>query len=664
MKDDNLDDLITPAHRREMIDYINSLMQQFKTTSVKESLVDFTENTRVLTAGVSARPGPYRFEVVPYMREITECLSDYSRITEVCLMKGTQVAGTEMLINQQLYCIKHGIGPAMYVSSDDNLAQEFFEKRTDTAIAAAGLQDLITPAVQKKANKSSGDSRRAKSYQGTHIRATGSRSESKLSSFAIRVLQMDEVDKYPAALAGGGSSIEAATRRCDSYGNLKKIVYISTPKSKATSRIEPLFKTGDMRYYFVPCPKCGFMQRLVWAQMIWEKTADGKINIQLDENGNLKNNPIWHKCVDCGYKMRDYEKFEFMKERNHGGRAEWRATKQTERPGMRSYHVSSLYGFRSWLSLALQFCEIEGDQDLLQSFVNNALGESFEARIDKPDQHYLASRAETDFSRGDINQNIKILTCGVDVQENRLIMSLLGWTNRKESWMIEYYIFEGETINADSDCFNALEETLSKGFYKSDGSEIFISICLMDAAYHTEAVMNFCERFIREDNKNAAQGVFPCFGKLVLSQVVREHESTIRTPEILLDDQRLKREIYTNLKRKMPAAGHNFQPGYVHFPCDFSEDFYAELTAEEVTESSNSKGVVSIMISNTKQRANHALDAHKMALGGLYYMYFKHFELWNADRKLKRWKPIPPDWEIFWGQCAEHKKKEVEKIKI
>ncbi len=659
---DSLDSIITPRHRKEMVDFILDLIKQFPTTAVKESLVDFTESTRVLTAGVSARPGPFQFEVVPYMREIHESLSEYSRTVEIVIMKGTQISGTELLINQQMYCIKNGIGPLMYVSSDDDLAQEFFEKRTDTAISASGLQDLITPAVMKKSNKSSGDSRRSKSYHGTFIRAVGARSESKLSSFPIRVLQMDEIDKYPFALAAGGSSIEAATRRTDSYTGLKKIVYVSTPKLRATSRIEPLFQQGDARFYFVPCPECGFLQRLLWSQIIWEKDSNGQIDIQLDENGILKNNPIWHECKSCGYKMRDYEKFSFLQEKNFGGSAEWRPSKKTEKPGLRSYHVSGLYGFRSWLDLAVQWQAIENDQDLLQSFVNDVLGESYTQKIDKPDMHYLAARAETDWQRGDLNQQIKILTAGVDVGDHELIMSLLGWRDRKEAWTIEHYIFEGDTINPYDDCYNFLEETLRKKFYKPDGTEMSISIALVDAAHHTQSVMNFCERFPYHDT--GGQGVFPCFGKQVLSMIVREHGSTIRTPELLIDDQRLKAEWYTNLRRKTPPAGHAYPPGFLHFCNEYSEDFYKELTAEEVTKIRNAKGVETLFISNTKQRANHVLDTHKMALGGLYFLFFKYFELKNAARKKRKLKPIPPDWQYYWRLFDELEKKEVKKIKI
>ena len=489
----NLDKIITKEHKKDMINFMLNLIRQFPTTAVKESAVDFTENTRILTSGSSARPGPYKFANTPYAREITESLSESSRIVEIAVMKGAQTGITTIMENHQLYCIFHGLGPILYVSSDDDLAGEYMEKRLDVALNASGLRDKITPPVLKRSKKSTGDSRRAKSYSGTFIRAVGSRSESKLSSFPIRYLHLDETDKYPLQLASGGSSIAAAIRRTDSYGNLKKIMYVSTPKNKSTSRIEPLFQQGDMRYYNISCPACGHLQPLKWSQIKWEKDGDNKLKIELDKDGQVTNNPVWHECAnkDCKYKMRDYEKIDFMREKGFGGKAEWIPSTRTKKPGLRSYHVSSLYGLRAWTDIVLQWNQIEQNQDLLQSFINDVLGETFEAKVDKPDEHYLAARAESDWRRGDINERVKVLVAGVDVQKDRLEMSLIGFTEKKESWAIEHLVYTGVTADPGDNCYNVLEEDINKDYFRTDGSKIQISIALIDGGYNAPAIISY-----------------------------------------------------------------------------------------------------------------------------------------------------------------------------
>ncbi len=639
-------EVVTKKERKSMVAFINKLVQDFPEINVAENLVEFTERKRVLTSGMSARPGPYRFSVTPYTREITEQLSESSKTIELVCMKPTQWAGTAVMLSHQLYCVFYGIGPVLYVTSDDDLAGEYMEKRFDTMIAAAGMQDYITPPVQKRANKATGDTRRAKSFKGTFLRAVGARSESKLSSFPVRIIHLDEEDKYPVSLVGGGSSADKAIRRSDSYGNLKKVFHNSTPKEKATSRIGPLFRQGDMRYYHVPCPKCGHMQRLLWSQMKWDKTEDGKLDLQIDDHGQVTNNPVWHECKECQYKMRDHEKIYFMQEKGHGGKAEWRPSKKPDRPGLRSYHGNGMEGFRTWIDIVIQWCKIEGDLVLLQDFVNDVLGEEYEAKIDKPDEHYLASRAETDWQRGDINERVNVLTLGVDVHPDRLEATLIGWTERKESWAIEHYVFFGNTNDPNGECWHNLEEVIRQDYYKTNGEQIYLQVTLIDAPFENASVLSFCERF--PYSANGWRGVYPAFGKQTLSLIVKEHDSTITIPELLVDDQKLKAEIYTNLKRKTPAAGHSYPPGFMHFPNDYTEDFYKQLTAEEVREETNNRGVTTIFISNTKQHRNEVLDNVKLALAGLYHMYLKYFKTTNAVRKARKQKEIRPDWRLFW----------------
>lgn len=632
-----------------MIEFIFKQIQKFPTTNVAEGLVDFVQRKRVLVSGTSSRPGPYRYSVTPYLREPAECASEYTKTTEIVIMKATQTGGTDgIMMNHSLYCINYGIGPVLYVTSDDDMASEFMLHRIDPMIAAAGMQSFITPPVQKKANKATGDSRRSKSFRGTFLRAIGSRSESKLSSFPVRVLYVDEIDKYPVALVGGGSSVEKAIRRTDSYGNLKKVIYISTPKHKSTSRIEPLFQQGDMRYFHIPCPKCGLMQPLKWSQIKYEKAESGKVLLEFDGHGQILNNPVWHECAneECKYKMRDYEKIDFMREKGFGGSAEWRPGKNPDRPGLRSYHVNALYGFRSWIDIVIQWCDIEGDQELLMDFVCDTLAETFEAKIDKPDEHYLASRAETDWGRGDMNDRIRTLTMGADIQKDRIEAALLGWTEWKESWTVEYYVFQGNTNDPNDDCWNLLDEVIRQDFIKPNGQVLKIQVVLVDAPFENASVMNFCERF--PYYPNGWRGVYPAYGKQTLSAVIKEHSSTIHTPEILVDDQKLKFELYTNLKRKTPAAGHNYPPGFMHFPNDYSEEYFKQMVAEEVTEIVNNKGVSTVFISNIKQHRNEVLDTTKLALAGLYRMYFKYFEVLNANRKARKRKEIRPNWQMFW----------------
>jgi phage terminase large subunit GpA-like protein len=650
--DTELRDLITPEYRKKMLSLFRKEMHKWPKISVGESLVDFAERKRILVAGTSARPGPYRYSVTPYLREPAEEASESSMTTELVIIKGTQTGGTDgIMMNHELYCIEYGLGPVQYISSDDDLALEHMERRISPMIKAAKMNDKIIPPAQGKNSRISGDTKRAKSYGGTFLRTTGARSESKLSSLPSRILHIDEIDKYPIALRGGGDAVEKAVRRTDSYGNLKKIIYISTPKRKSESRIDPLYRQGDMRRYNVPCPKCGKLQPLYWHNLKWDKDEDGRVLVEYDEDNQPVNDPTYYECEHCGYHIKYHEKSKIMKEAGFGGRAKWIPTKKPDRPGIKSWWMPAWYGFRSWLDIALQWDRIQGDSAALQEFVNDVMGEVYEENIDKPDEHFLAARAETDWDRGQIPDGVVDLYIGVDVHPDRLEAHLVGFGNFKEAWSCDYYVYAGEPYEPNDATWDKLEDRITNQYETIDGRVLPISVCMIDSGgVASDVVHQFCSRF--PYNPRQLSGVFPVFGKQNITKIWREYPGTIPQPDIHIDDQKLKQEIYQNLKKKPPVSGARYPSGYLHYHSEYNTDFFSQLTAEDIIEESNKNGIVKTIIANPHQRRNETLDTLKLALAGLYWRYLKYFELMNAVRKKKKKKEIPPSWAYFWAMMG------------
>lgn len=644
-------DVVTPDLRKVMIKTIVDIVKSFPEENVSEDLVTFSERKRVLVSGTSARPGPYRYITAPFWREVAYEMSESTKTTEGVVMAATQTGKTENMLNHELYCIEYGIGPVCYVSSDQELAEKHSETRFKPMLMAAKMLDLITAPVKSRANKGTGDKVNLKFYKGTFIQFIGSNSESKASSTPIRILHIDEIDKFKKQLAGGGNPIIKLLRRTDSFDKLKKIFYVSTPKRKATSQIEPLYEQGDMRKYHIQCqnPECGKLHKLEWSNIKWDKDDNGRVLLIYDDDDNMINDPVRHECPHCGYKMKCHEKVQAMRELGYGGQARWIAQKKPDRPGIKSWHVSGLYGFRTWLDIILEFQEAKDDIILLEDFICDTLGETWEQKVDKPDEHYLMSRVESDWERGQMPDDVKILTLGADIHPDRIEWHLVGWGRRKESWSIDYDAIGGNIYEPNDYAWDKMEEILTKEYVRISGDPIRIHVALLDAqGKAAEVVKTFCERFPYSDN--VLQGVFPSLGKQTLASVVKEHESTIVTPEILLNDQLLKAEIYNHLKKKKPAVGSNYPAGYMHFHSGYSEEFFKQMTAEEVEEIQNAKGTkTEFFITNKKQRRNESLDTTKMALGGLYYMYYKYFKLLNKRQKLRKKKDIPADWSYFWS---------------
>ena len=86
---------------------------------------------------------------------------------------------------------------------------------------------------------------------------------------------------------------------------------------------------------------------------------------------------------------------------------------------------------------------------------------------------------------------VLVLTAGVDVQDDRFEVEVVGWGTGKESWGIRYQKIYGDLLKeqvwADLDAF------LLAGFKKKDGTTLhIISTCMDSGGHHADQVLRFC----------------------------------------------------------------------------------------------------------------------------------------------------------------------------
>ena len=123
--------------------------------------------------------------------------------------------------------------------------------------------------------------------------------------------------------------------RFTSYGAQSKVFFISTPETKQTSKIEPLYLRGDQRKWHVPCPCCGEQIVLEWKTK-GRDNKDAGITWKLDEDNRLIKDSVGYTCQKCGGFFKDNVKHEI----NLAG--EWIPTAKGEDETFKSYHLSSL----------------------------------------------------------------------------------------------------------------------------------------------------------------------------------------------------------------------------------------------------------------------------------------------------------------------------------
>lgn len=643
--------------------FMQTIIQAFPKSAIVKKVSEWAEEKRTIGAGLTARPGKADFKVTPYLREIADTASDCSPVQESYTIKGTQLGFSVMVLENHIgYCIEYGIGPLLYVGGDAAMAEEVMEKRVDEMIFSAGLQGKIKANIEKRKGKSTGDRSDSKSYSGTFMRAVGPNSESKLRTFPMRILHLDEMDIYPQRITKGtditADPVEKAERRADSYGNLKKIIGGSTPKDEATTRIEKKVNEGDKRYYNITCPKCGSQFPLLWSNFKWDKTEDGKPDIRTEIiNGveTITKDPTYFKCINdkCTWRLYHKDKREILQEKGYGGTAEWIPTKKPDRPFVQSYVLPAWYGFRTWIDIVIQWDRVKDDPFLLPTFVNDVMAETWKENTAKPNDSelYLLAQEYEHWNIGDIKKNILFLTITVDVQKDRLEGGLVGWGRDRQGYLIDYWTFEGNPAVLEDKCWKQLSERILKKYVREDGQEMFVQIAFIDSQYLSDTVDLFCDSFPYDPTEIG--GVFPIQSRDSQDKLIKRYKSNIKTPVIGLHDQQLKLALY-NVLRKRPQSVGVYPHYYLHFSHNYGPELYKQLTSEEIVKITVKGEVRGVKILNTKQRRNETLDIMKMSLGAFQFAMDKYFELLNEQRKLQKRPEVQENSELFFDYMEEN----------
>ncbi len=98
------------------------------------TVTQWADRYRMLPRKSSAEPGRYRSARTPYAREIMDALSTGSPVSEVCVMKATQLGFTELGNNWFGYVVDITPGPMMMVFPTLDLARDHSKQKMQPTI--------------------------------------------------------------------------------------------------------------------------------------------------------------------------------------------------------------------------------------------------------------------------------------------------------------------------------------------------------------------------------------------------------------------------------------------------------------------------------------------------------------------------------------------------
>ena len=316
---------------------------------------------------------------------------------------------------------------------------------------------------------------------------------------------------------------------------------------------------------------------------------------------------IVYKCERCGCVANEYR----WKQQSQQGRF------VPENPGAetRGFHLNTLAStFCGWKEIVQKFIVAkeqldQGNPEGMKVWVNTELGETWEERGEQVEDTELYNRRE--IYDAVVPEEVLVLTAGVDVQDDRFEVEIVGWGVGKESWGIRYQKIYGDMLKEQ--VWEDLDAFLQTVWCKKDGTALrIISCCIDSGGHHTDQVYRFTkERYER--------GVWAIKGKGGAEVPYIRNPTTnnrVKTPLFIIGVDAGKALLYQRLR-------HNTKgPNYCHFPANeeagYDETYFKGLTSEKmVVRFRKGRSVTVWELKDSKYKRNEPLDLRNYATAAL-----------------------------------------------
>ena len=536
----------------------------------------------------NAIPGMIRFDNAPYQREPLDLTMDAS-VSRISLMWGAQVGKTTLALCGQAFRIAENPMSQIMLQPSQGDLHTWLETKFNPMVEA---NEVLQNRLAKPRGRDGVNNQSMKSYPGGFLMFSWSGSPKTMRGKSAPFIVCDETDGYDRTQEGHPVSL--IWQRAATFGDQRLLLEISTPTIKGVSYIEGAFEAGDMRRFHVICSHCEALQHLKWAQVTWSKSDTGE---HLPETAG-------YVCEGCGVVWRDAERVQAVRSAESSG-AGWIAEKPFR--GHASFHLNELYScFRRLEDVVQSFLEKKAAGDL-QTFVNVSLAETWEEEGDQVESADLIARAHP--FDGVVPVGVGVLTAGIDMQQDRLEIEVVGWGLGEESWSIDYRVLYGDPMR--SEVWEELDAVLGETFEHASGAQLSIAGACLDTGGGEGLTQSAYEYARGKTGRRmfAVKGVGG-WGRPVVSAPSRVRSRRARMVQLFAVGVD---EVKVIVSRRFGIVEHG--PGFCHVPSSRAPEWFAQATAEALR-TRMSRGFSVREWHKTRDR-NEALDCRVYAYAAL-----------------------------------------------
>jgi phage terminase large subunit GpA-like protein len=533
-------------------------------------------------------PGHYNPEMFPFYSEILEALGPDDPCRIVTLKKSAQVGGTELANIFTLGTQAMDPGDFMYIHPTDDNAVRWSKLKLKPMLKGTAAVARYFP----ERSRDGGDSILFKERidgRGS-ILISGANSPASLSQVTVARQVQDDLAKWTLNEAGDPEQQADSRSRAHEFAKLFKI---STPLINPGCRITRSYEAGSQESYHVPCPHCGHLHVLEWANML----------SNLDE---AKPEEAHFSCPSCGGLIEEHHRRDMVRPDSRGGKAKWIAANPNALRYHRSFWIWSAYApLQSWELVAREWLKAKGSPAAEQTFLNDTAGLAYDAKGEAPPWEELRDRAAGSVhERRMVPAWCLLLTIGIDVQKDRVEWQLVGWGRDYRRHVIEADVITGHITEAE--CQVQIDRLLAMQWRHASGRQMVADLTAIDGNAWTEDVWGWARR-------HPASKVIMVRGiggetAPLLARVRRERN---RSGKLVRYASRfynfgtsvMKMALYRNVRKS------DWQErGYVGFAKGLPDEYFRQLTAEHRQAVKRRDGFTDYKWVKDPNQANEMLD--------------------------------------------------------
>lgn len=411
--------------------------------------------------------------LTPYLREPLTYVGD-PKVHWIGVFAPTQSGKSVFLQGCVADAIDQDPGPLLYLFPDEKSAKKQFEEKI------IGMIDKSPFLATHKTGRAHDISKYSADLDNMTISIGWAGSLSTMSSTPYKRCVLDEVRLMKLEVGKESNAIKFAGDRLTTYLDMGigQGYLVSSPSVKGDLLHQQLSVPGTtVLYWKVPCPVCGEYQELdFFTQVKFSKAQDRVIC----------------SCKFCGGEFPDTDR-----------KISWNAKgvyapkkvnvkldgsleEPYEVTNRMFYHWSSMESpFRSFTRIYNEYIQTKDKIHDYKNFWQCWLARFWIEDISKTDKLKL-NEHKIGYQKGDVPKGVKMLTAGIDTQDDGFYVSVRGWGDLRRVWLIDEFKIASDIHTSTVEDFTQIFERdiFSRVYVGEDRKRWRVALAAIDTGGH------------------------------------------------------------------------------------------------------------------------------------------------------------------------------------